>query len=216
MAKDAPKAAGWWAAAAAQGFASAQFNLGPCVNTNLLQYWSESLWLMRHEGICFYCGRGVEKDLSKAIAWFEKAASQDNSNSQFMLGLHYQHSNAALSRTYFERARAAVWSSQVTAMLLGVASLSVSEHFAKWHYLNFHHHIDSGFFDAGRQPSSSNREVIFTFELDPSLQQCVSEAQKLLAHISGTALLPCGSCTPESSFCDVISGRREAAHCRSL
>ncbi len=136
----------------------------------------------------YYWGRGTERDLPKAIAWLEKAAAQNHSTALLMLGLCYQHSNSALSEDYFRGAKAAAWSSPPDDgdSTPAVGSLSVSDHFAKWHYLNFHQHITDGFRDAGRRPLSSRREVIVIVESDSDLQRFVSEAQKRLALISGS------------------------------
>jgi hypothetical protein len=136
-------------------------------------------------GASYYSGRGVERDLLKAISWFEKAAAQNDPNSAFMLGVCYQHSNAALSDHYFQRARTNAWSS-ARGLPRFVAALGASEHFAKWHYLNFHHLISDGFTDAGRQPSSSRREVIVLLDMNPEIRRCVSETQKLMQHIPGS------------------------------
>ncbi len=137
----------------------------------------------------YYYGTGVERDLARALSLFEQAATQQEPSALFMLGMHYQRLNPALSEQYFERAKSTVWSSHSSNEPPLVASLEVSDHFAKWHYLNFHHRITDGFNDAGRQPSSASREVILIVESDPDLQRCVSEAQKLVAHVSGAALL---------------------------
>jgi TPR repeat protein len=136
-------------------------------------------------GVSYYNGQGVTQDRSKAVSWFEKADAQNNPNAAFMLGLCHQQTNAALSEQYFQRARHAVWSSQAS-LVPQVSALSVSDHFAKWHYLNFHQHIAHGFREGGRHPGlNSDRETIEINESDPALQRCVSEAQQLVAQISG-------------------------------
>jgi hypothetical protein len=82
-----------------------------------------------------------------------------------------------------------------------VSALSVSDHFAKWHYLNFHQHITGGFRDAGRQHPELNldRETIVIDESDPALERCVREAQQLMARISGEPL--CNRLTSSYSLC---------------
>jgi hypothetical protein len=105
-----------------------------------------------------------------------------------MLGVCHQRSNVVLSEGYFQRARQVVWSSHAAdPPLPSVSALSVSEHFAKWHYLNFHQHITDGFRDAGRQhPAfSPDRETIQIYESHPGIKRCVTEAQQLMAQISG-------------------------------
>ncbi len=103
-------------------------------------------------GRCYYLGQGTDRDLAKAIAWLEKAAAQNpnDSTASFVLGICYQGTDPARSERYFERARAAVWSSELQPEGTGLAALTVSEHFAKWHYLNYHQHITDYFRDAGR------------------------------------------------------------------
>jgi hypothetical protein len=112
--------------------------------------------------------------------------AQSSPIAAFMLGVCNQSSNASLSEHYFELAKTLAWSAEPKYIAPAVTALSVSEHFAKWHYLNFHQFITSGFTDAGRQPSSSSREVIEVTEFDGMLQRCLSEAQKLMGLISGT------------------------------
>jgi TPR repeat protein len=139
-------------------------------------------------GRAYYTGQGVTQDRSKAVSWFEKADAQNEPNAAFMLALCHQQKNAALSEQYFQRARQAVWLSQdAHALVPQVSALSVSDHFAKWHYLNFHQHIVDGFRDAGRQPRGliSDRETIHIDESHPALQRFASEAQQLVAQISG-------------------------------
>ena len=53
--------------AAKQGNANAQYNLG----------------LMYHEG------RGIAKNVAKAVAWYQKAADKGNADAQFNLGCMY-------------------------------------------------------------------------------------------------------------------------------
>jgi TPR repeat protein len=139
-------------------------------------------------GVSYYAGHGVTQDRSKAVSWFEKADAQNEPNAAFILGVCHQQTNATLSEQYFQRARQSVWSSQDAHELASfVSALSVSDHFAKWHYLNFHQHIAHGFRDAGRQHPGLNpgRETIQIHESHAALQHCVSEAQQLIAHISG-------------------------------
>ena len=54
--------------AAEQGDAEAQFNLG----------------------VCYYTGKGMERDESEAVKWFRKAAEQGYANAQYNLGSCYR------------------------------------------------------------------------------------------------------------------------------
>jgi hypothetical protein len=110
-----------------------------------------------------------------------------------MLALCHQQTNTALSEHYFQRARQTVWLSQADGLVPLVSALSVSDHFAKWHYLNFHQHIVEGFRDAGRQRPGlrPHRETIEIVESDPSFQRCVNEAKNRLASISGAIVTYC-------------------------
>ena len=45
---------------------------------------------MFHYGVCFEQGWGVDKDLSKALEWYQKAADQGNNHSLFNLGVFYE------------------------------------------------------------------------------------------------------------------------------
>jgi hypothetical protein len=112
-----------------------------------------------------------------------------------MLALCHQQTNTALSEHYFQRARQAVWLSQAPDGLVpGVSALSVSDHFAKWHYLNYHQHVAGGFRDAGRQRARlhPHRETIQISDSDTYLQRCVNEAKNRLAPISGAIASSCG------------------------
>lgn len=40
-------------------------------------------------GVCYHIGRGVKKDINKAVLWYKKAADQGNSNGQINLGYCY-------------------------------------------------------------------------------------------------------------------------------
>ena len=40
-------------------------------------------------GICYFLGRGVEKDPAKAVRWFKKAAEQGHANAQLLLNIDY-------------------------------------------------------------------------------------------------------------------------------
>ena len=55
--------------AAAQGYTQTQHNLG----------------------VCYYNGRGVEKDEQKAVEWYQKAAEQGYAQAQKNLGVCYRH-----------------------------------------------------------------------------------------------------------------------------
>lgn len=57
----------WFSEAARQGLAEAQFALG----------------------VCFYEGKGVEKDTDKAFYWYRKAAYQELAEAQYFLGMSY-------------------------------------------------------------------------------------------------------------------------------
>jgi hypothetical protein len=106
-----------------------------------------------------------------------------------MLALCHQQTNTVLSEDYLQRARQTVWFSQADDLVPLVSALSVSDHFAKWHYLNFHQYIAYGFLDAGRQRPGlrPHREIIEINETHFPLQRCVSEAKNRLAPISGAA-----------------------------
>jgi hypothetical protein len=119
-----------------------------------------------------------------------------------MLALCHQQTNLALSEHYFQRARQAVWLSQADRLVPLVSALSVSDHFAKWHYLNFHQYITSGFRDAGRQRLGLglHRETIEINESAVAVQRCMNEAKAQLAPISGAIET---SCNP-SPFCLLV------------
>lgn len=57
----------YYRSAAEKGYAEAQLNLG----------------------VCYYYGRGVERNLPEAKKWFQAAAEQENSQAQYNLGLCY-------------------------------------------------------------------------------------------------------------------------------
>ena len=40
-------------------------------------------------GECFYTGRGVDQSYTAAVEWYSKAAEQDDSEAQCMLGVCY-------------------------------------------------------------------------------------------------------------------------------
>jgi hypothetical protein len=65
VARDYPRAIGWYTRAAHQGFAPAQFNLG--------------VLLSGHEGIT--------PDYPAALAWYHKAAAQGDADAQYNLGV---------------------------------------------------------------------------------------------------------------------------------
>ena len=44
-------------------------------------------------------GNGVEQDLSQAVEWFEKAASQDCAEAQLILGIYY-YEGSVLKQDY--------------------------------------------------------------------------------------------------------------------
>ena len=67
--KDIAKAVDWFAKAAVQGHAKAQYRLGDC----------------------YYYGNGVEKNLIKAVEWYKKAADQGNTDALYSLGYCYYH-----------------------------------------------------------------------------------------------------------------------------
>jgi hypothetical protein len=208
----------WWQAAAAQGFAQAQLNLGmsSLLSIALSQALGQSA-ARASSGTAYYTGKGVGRNLSEAISYFEKAEAQNNPNAAFMLGVCYQHTNPALSKQWFGRARHVMWSSQPQELVASASAMSVSDHFSKWHYLNFHQHITSGFLDAGRSlPTGldTGREVIVIIESDAALQSCVTEAQQRLAHVSGVAqILFCSAVYRFTHRLDFLlcSGRCEAA-----
>ncbi len=67
VARDYEQAVFWYEKATAQGYASAQFNLG----------------------LMFYNGQGVAQDYQRAVSWYRKAAVQGNAEAQFNLGVMY-------------------------------------------------------------------------------------------------------------------------------
>lgn len=59
----------WYRKAVEQGYARAQANLG----------------------VCYYFGRGVDKDQAEAVKWFRKAAEQGFGAAQYKLGICYEN-----------------------------------------------------------------------------------------------------------------------------
>ncbi len=112
------------------------------------------------------------------------ASAQNEPNASFLLGLYSQKLDPVRAEAYFQRAKSAAWSLP-EGTLSTLAALNVSEHFQKWHYLNFHQRISDGFSDGGRQRSTSNRERLVVEESDTNLQRCVSQAQNILKPIPG-------------------------------
>lgn len=118
--KDARIAACWYRKAAEQGQASAQYNLGICYangegvtrdeqkaidwfrqaaeqNHPQAQFYLQQIAALSGDrdsqyalAICYEQGRGVEKDIDKAIAWYRQAAEQGHRDAQFELGRRYQ------------------------------------------------------------------------------------------------------------------------------
>ncbi len=91
MAKDQSKAVQWYAAAAAQGHAEAQYYLGRFALqsaivslVSLILNWRS---LGASAGMCYAKGEGVTKDESKAVHWYEAAAAQGYVDAQFSLGM---------------------------------------------------------------------------------------------------------------------------------
>jgi TPR repeat protein len=89
----------WYAKAAVQGNASAQFNLGHC----------------------FQNGVGVTKDAVIAVYWYAKAAAQGNSSAQCNLGDCYERGigfvqNTALALMWYAKAAAQGFEQAVTAV----------------------------------------------------------------------------------------------------
>jgi hypothetical protein len=197
VAKDESEALRWYNAAAAQGHAVALYHIGTS-----LRLFDEAALSMSGclcvEGLHHYNGRGNNRDIRKAIECFEGAAAQNAPNAAFMLGVCYQKMNPTLSEQYFERAKSVAWSAGPQDAIPGVASLSATEHFSKWHYLNLHQLITDGFRDAGRP--SSPREVIEINEKDMDLRRCVIQAQKLLGNVAGTVQVLLLSCDPQSTI----------------
>jgi Sel1 repeat len=68
---DVAGAARWYLAAAEQGHAEAQGEVG----------------------VCFYRGKGVDKDFEQALKWYRKGADQGDAQSQFSLGACFQSGN---------------------------------------------------------------------------------------------------------------------------
>src|SRR5262245_28394073 len=48
-------------------------------------------------GLCYFQGRGVNKDLGEAVKWFRMAAEQGEAGAQFILGFSYAESLAGPS-----------------------------------------------------------------------------------------------------------------------
>ncbi len=83
MTQNDAKAVHWYAAAAVQGDAEAQYNLGMLL---CWQLWEFQLTALMHAGLCYAHGQGVRKDDSKAAHWWSAAAAQGVSQAQFALG----------------------------------------------------------------------------------------------------------------------------------
>jgi len=66
--KDYDSAHRWYAKAADQGDATAQYNMG----------------------VIYAFGHGVSKDQAKAISWYRKAGEQGDADAQFIVGSAYQ------------------------------------------------------------------------------------------------------------------------------
>jgi TPR repeat protein len=88
--EDEVKAAHWYAAAAAQGHAHAQYYLGMFllnapVNHSLSrqQRWPISVL----PGLCYMQGRGVPEDEAKAVHWYAAAAAGGLARAQYALGM---------------------------------------------------------------------------------------------------------------------------------
>ncbi len=103
-----------------------------------------------------------------------------------MLGSVLQQSDPSLSDHYFQRAKSAAFTTDEPQFVNPyVTGWSVSEQFAKWHYVNYHQRISDGFSDGGRLPRHSNREIIVIHEEDPALNEVVEAARKALSTVSG-------------------------------
>jgi hypothetical protein len=166
---------------------------GPCASTTQPRYTlsappklcASSNRLNSSVGVCLYTASSA----SKAKPWLEKAAAQNLADADYMLGVYYEKTDPLLSELHFERARKGVWSSPPKPRSV-LESLTASQHFAKWHYLNYHQRITDHFRDSGRQQALSGRETIVVAESDPALQICVFGARQFLRLISGRLLSP--------------------------
>jgi TPR repeat protein len=90
VAQDLAEAVRYYALAAEQGDALAQFNLGICYKhgEGVAQNWAEAVRYFRlaaeqgvadaqyHLGICFEHGKGVAQDLAEAVRYYRLAAAQ--------------------------------------------------------------------------------------------------------------------------------------------
>jgi TPR repeat protein len=91
--KDEAKAVFWYSAAAADGSAEAQLNLGMFALVRLLRVGQTSRGMCSDAGslccagICYANGHGVAKDEAKVVHWFAAAAAQGHPQAQLNLGI---------------------------------------------------------------------------------------------------------------------------------
>ncbi|MBF0107022.1 MAG: SEL1-like repeat protein [Deltaproteobacteria bacterium] len=87
--KDLSKAVSWYQKAAEQGHAKAQLDLGVMYhNGGRYRRWDVGFGEVYDE---YDDGERLEKDLSKAVYWYQKAAEQGYASAQYILGLTYRH-----------------------------------------------------------------------------------------------------------------------------
>ena len=110
--QDYDEAAKWYAKAAAQGLAAAQFDLGAMYEdgTGVPQDYKEALkWYSKaadqgntgalfNLGLIYYLGEGVPQDYTEAAKWYTKAAEQGDTDAQYNLGLMYEKGRGCAPR----------------------------------------------------------------------------------------------------------------------
>jgi TPR repeat protein len=98
--ENSQEAARWFRAAAEQGLAEAQNELGDCFyyGNGVDEDFGEAVsWFRKaaeqgnakgqnNLGFCFYRGEGVDRDFAEAVSWFRKAADQGYAEAQDWLG----------------------------------------------------------------------------------------------------------------------------------
>ena len=115
-AADAAIAAAWYHKAAAQGYASAQYNLalmyrdgrGVARDAAQAQHWYEQAAAQGHAKAQYRLGEIAygEKHYDTARDWFEKSAAQGYAKAQYQLGQHYRNSDPQKARAWLEKAAA--------------------------------------------------------------------------------------------------------------
>lgn len=112
------EAAKWFEAAAGQGLAEAQLQLGALYHKGLgvPQDYAQAIdWFTKaarqghteaqlNLGYIYDKGVGVEQDYKKAVNWYRKAAEQGDANAQFNLGMMY-YDGSGVVQDYVEAHR---------------------------------------------------------------------------------------------------------------